>query len=103
MSYQSKFASNDIELLFDAILKLKNKEECYRLFEDLCTVKEVLDMAQRIKVAKLLDQKTPYHVIVDETHASTATISRVNKSLLYGADGYKLIIAKLKEELDKKE
>jgi len=73
------------------------------LFEDLCTVKEVLDMAQRIKVAKLLDQKTPYHVIVDETHASTATISRVNKSLLYGADGYKLIIAKLKEELDKKE
>ena len=101
MTYQSKFASNDIELLFDAILKLENKEECYRLFEDLCTIKEVMDMAQRIKVAKLLDHKVPYHVIVDETHASTATISRVNKSLMYGADGYKLIISRLKEEKDK--
>ncbi len=97
MSYQSKFASNDIELLFEAILKLENKEECYRLFEDLCTVKEVMDMAQRIKVAKLLNQKTPYHTIVDETHASTATISRVNKSLLYGAEGYHLIISRLED------
>ncbi|PKK97157.1 MAG: TrpR-like protein YerC/YecD [Tenericutes bacterium HGW-Tenericutes-3] len=103
MSYQSKFASKDIDLLFDAILKLENKEECYRLFEDLCTIKEVMDMAQRIRVAKLLDQKVPYHTIVDETHASTATISRVNKSLMYGADGYKIIIDRLKEQQKKKE
>ncbi len=93
--YQSKFASEDIELLFDAVLKLENKEECYRFFEDLCTIKEIQDMGQRMKVVKMLDAKVPYQVISSETHASTATISRINKSLHYGADGYRLILNKL--------
>jgi len=93
--YQSKFASDEIELLFEAVLKLENKEECYRFFEDLCTIKEIQDMGQRMKVVKMLDQKVPYQIISNETHASTATISRVNKSLNYGADGYRLILSKL--------
>jgi TrpR-related protein YerC/YecD len=96
MSYTSKFAHEDMELLFDAILALEDKSECYRFFEDLCTIKEIQDMAQRIKVADMLDKKTPYHQIVTETHASTATISRVNKALVYGAEGYKTILHKLK-------
>lgn len=95
MSYQSRFSNADIELLFEAILKLENKEECYRFFEDLCTIKEIQDMAQRIHVVKMLDAKIPYQVISNETHASTATISRVNKSLHYGADGYRIILEKL--------
>lgn len=93
--YQSKFASEEIELLFEAILKLENKEDCYRFFEDLCTIKEIQDMGQRMKVVKMLDQKVPYQIISNETHASTATISRVNKSLHYGADGYRLILNRI--------
>ena len=99
MTYQSKFASKDIDGLFDVILRLKTREECYRFFEDLCTVKEVQDMAQRLRVAIMLDQKISYQVISAETHASTATISRVNKALIYGADGYKLIMNKLNAEV----
>jgi len=95
MPYTSKYANKDIEDLFDAILKLKTKEECYRFFEDLCTVKEVQDMAQRLRVAFLLNQKVSYQLISQETHASTATISRVNKALIYGADGYRLILDQL--------
>jgi TrpR-related protein YerC/YecD len=95
MSYTSKYASKDIDGLFDAILKLKTREECYRFFEDLCTVKEVQDMAQRLRVAIMLDHKISYQIISAETHASTATISRVNKALVYGADGYKLILQKM--------
>lgn len=101
MSYKSKFANEDIELLFEAILKLESKDECYRLFEDLCTIKEIMDMAQRIKVAKMLNHKIPYHVIVEDTHASTATISRVNKALLYGAEGYTMILKKILSESKK--
>ena len=97
MTYKPKFANEDMELLFDAVLSLENKDECYRFFEDLCTIKEIQDMAQRLKVAHLLDQKTPYHQIVTETHASTATISRVNKALIYGADGYKIILNKTRK------
>jgi TrpR-related protein YerC/YecD len=97
MTYKPKFANDDMELLFDAVLSLENKDECYRFFEDLCTIKEIQDMAQRLKVAHLLDQKTPYHQIVTETHASTATISRVNKALIYGADGYKTILNKTRK------
>jgi len=97
MAYQSKFANQDIELLFDAILKLESKEECYRFFEDLCTIKEIQDMGQRMRVVSMLSEKVPYQIISNETHASTATISRVNKSLHYGADGYQIILGKLKE------
>jgi TrpR-related protein YerC/YecD len=95
LSYQSKFANTDIDYLFEAILALRTKEDCYRLFEDLCTVKEVRDMALRLKVAKLLHSKVSYQIIMGEIQASTATIGRVNKSLRYGADGYKLIFDRL--------
>lgn len=98
MTYASKYASKDIDELFDIILMLKTREECYRFFEDLCTVKEVQDMAQRLRVAIMLDQKISYQHISNETHASTATISRVNKALLYGADGYKLILQKIQNK-----
>ncbi|MCF7924678.1 MAG: hypothetical protein K9L64_06230 [Candidatus Izimaplasma sp.] len=95
--YKSRFANQDIDELFKAVLKLDSLEECYRFFEDLCTIKEVLDMSQRLKVAKMLNDKKPYHEIADETKASTATISRVNKSLIYGAEGYHLIFNKTKD------
>ncbi|MDA3931432.1 MAG: YerC/YecD family TrpR-related protein [Tenericutes bacterium] len=96
--YKSRFGNKDIDDLFTAILKLENRGECYRLFEDLCTIKEVQDMAQRLKVAKLLQNKVSYQEITKETKASTATISRVNKSLIYGAEGYHLIMKKLNDE-----
>lgn len=98
MSYQSKFQSQDLDLLFDAILALENKEECYRFFEDLCTVNELQDLGQRIRVALLLDDHVSYTHITQETHASTATISRVNRALSYGADGYKLILKKIRNK-----
>ncbi len=98
MSYQSKFQSQDLDLLFDAILALENKEECYRFFEDLCTVNELQDLGQRIRVALLLDDHISYAHITQETHASTATISRVNRALSYGADGYKLILKKIRNK-----
>ena len=95
--YQSKFGNLDIDHLYEAILSLETQEECYRFFEDLCTVKEIFDMAQRLKVAKMLKDKRPYTEIVTETKASTATISRVNKSLIYGAEGYHLYFNKIKQ------
>jgi len=98
MPYKSKFTNQDIEYLYEAILKLENSEECQRFFEDVCTVNEIFEMAQRLKVAKMLDTGMPYHQIVSETKASTATISRVSKSLIYGAEGYHLILKKLKDE-----
>lgn len=97
MSYQSKFQSEDLDLLFDAVLSLENKEECYRFFEDLCTINELQDLGQRMKVALLLDHHHSYTHITQETHASTATISRVNRALSYGADGYKLVLKKIKK------
>ncbi|HKL47614.1 MAG TPA: YerC/YecD family TrpR-related protein [Candidatus Izemoplasmatales bacterium] len=96
--YRSKFANEDIDYLYEAILKLKSVEECYRFFEDLCTINEVLDMSQRLKVAKMLQAKKPYQDITEKTKASTATISRVNKSLIYGAEGYHLIFDRLDQE-----
>jgi TrpR-related protein YerC/YecD len=95
--YKSRFANEDIDELYADILKLETVEECYRFFEDLCTIKEVQDMSQRLKVAKMLQEKKPYQEIVDVTKASTATISRVNKSLIYGAEGYHLLFKKLEE------
>lgn len=96
MSYKSKFSTNEIEQLFEAVLTLETVEECYKFFEDICTIKEVQDMSQRLTVAKLLDQGVSYQNISKETLASSATISRVAKSLSYGADGYKLVLEKLK-------
>ncbi|KGF10208.1 Uncharacterized protein conserved in bacteria [Urinicoccus massiliensis] len=95
MAYQSKIKSENTDALFDAILSLKNKEECYRFFEDICTVKELQSIAQRLEVVKLLVSKKTYHDIEEETGASTATISRINRALNYGADGYKLVLERL--------
>jgi TrpR-related protein YerC/YecD len=98
MSYKSKFANQDIDELFEMMLKLETVEECYRFFEDLCTIKEIFDMAQRLKVAKMLQDKHSYQDIVNETKASTATISRVAKSLTYGAEGYHTLFKKTEKK-----
>ncbi|MEG0918420.1 MAG: YerC/YecD family TrpR-related protein [Bacilli bacterium] len=95
MSFHSKFKSEEMDELFEAILSLENIDECYRLFEDLCTINELHSICQRLQVAKMLNQKRTYIEIEKETKASTATISRVNKSLTYGADGYKLIFERI--------
>jgi TrpR-related protein YerC/YecD len=97
MPYRSKFASKDIEKLFKTIIQLDTVGECYRFFEDVCTIKEVQDMAQRLKVAQMLQNKYSYQDIVAETKASTATISRVAKSLTYGAEGYHMIFKKMEK------
>ena len=83
------------DALCEALLSLKTKEEGYAFLEDICTIREVLDIAQRLSVAQMLDQGVSYSVISQQTGASTATISRVNKSVLYGNDGYKTVIERL--------
>ena len=99
----NKLRDPNIEFLFDVVLTLENREDCYQFFEDLCTVLELKSMAQRLAVAKLLTDKKVYSEIVSETGASTATISRVNRSLIYGCDGYDLVFNRLKNnESDKK-
>ena len=84
--------------LFEAVLTLKDSEDCYRFFEDICTINEIHAIAQRLQVAKLLSEKKTYNEIESMTSASTATISRINKCLVYGADGYKRVLARLKEK-----
>ena len=96
MSYDSKFKSEETELFFDAILTLKDKEDCYRFFEDISTISELKAIAQRIHIAKLLAEDSTYVDIKSETGASTATISRVAKCLNYGADGYKIVLSRMK-------
>ncbi len=83
--------------LFETLLRLKSVEECYALFEDLCTIKELKDMAQRLQVAGLLDQGMKYQEVAEITGVSSATISRVNKCLQYGAGGYRQAIEKMKK------
>lgn len=87
----NKIHTEAVDDLFDAILTLKDKEECYRFFEDICTVNELLSISQRFAVAKMLKDKRTYHDIAEKTGASTATISRVNRSLNYGNDGYDIV------------
>ncbi len=84
-----------VDELFEAILALQDKEECYRFFEDVCTANELLSISQRLEVAKMLTQKKTYLEIAEKTGASTATISRVNRSLLYGMDGYAMILERI--------
>ena len=81
-----------VDHLFEAVLQLKNKEECYLFFEDVCTVNELLSLSQRFEVARMLTQNKTYLEIAEQTGASTATISRVNRSLNYGSDGYQRLI-----------
>ena len=86
----------NLEFLFNAILQLEDIEECYDFYEDICTVQELRTLGQLIVVAKMLSEKSVYTDIVNETGASTATISRVNRSLQYGCDGYDKIFERLK-------
>lgn len=95
MEYNSKIKNPQTDGFFEAVLKLENMEECYRFFEDVCTAKEIQAIAQRLEVAKLLKANKTYNEIEGETGASTATISRINRSLNYGSDGYKLVFKKL--------
>ena len=101
MSYDSKFKKDDIDELFKAILLLEDEEDCYRFFEDICTINEIHAIAQRLQVAKLLSENKTYNEIEGITKASTATISRINKCLVYGADGYQRILARMKEAEEK--
>ena len=88
--------------LFDAILSLENKEECYRFFEDVCTVNELLSLSQRYEVARMLRAQKTYLDIAEKTGASTATISRVNRSLNYGNDGYDMVFERVSVDDDAK-
>lgn len=81
--------SPGLDELFDAILSLRNREDCYRFFEDLCTVKELTDMAQRLEGARLLAAGESYAAVAEKTQMSSATISRINRCLRYGAGGYR--------------
>lgn len=90
-----KIKSEAVDQLFDAILSLQSKEECYDFFEDLCTVNELLSLSQRFEVAAMLKNHKTYLEIAEKTGASTATISRVNRSLNYGSDGYEMVFERL--------
>ena len=90
-----KIRTEAVDSLFEAILTLENKEECYSFFEDLCTVNELLSLSQRFEVATMLRRHDTYLKIAEKTGASTATISRVNRSLNYGDDGYALVFARM--------
>jgi TrpR-related protein YerC/YecD len=92
--------SDDIRDLFRAIVTLETEEECRMFFEDVCTVREIIEIAQRLKVAKLLKNKVSYNTINRETGVSTATISRVSRCLDYGSGGYRLILERLEEGKD---
>lgn len=93
-----KLKEINAEFFFKAVLALQNMDECYAFFEDLCTVQELKAISQRLLVAKMLSDRYVYSDIVAATGASTATISRVNRSLTYGCDGYKIVFDRLKDE-----
>ena len=90
-----KIKTQAVDHLFDAILCLESKEECYTFFEDVCTINELLSLSQRFEVAKMLREQKTYLEIAEKTGASTATISRVNRSLNYGNDGYDLVFNRM--------
>ena len=95
-----KIHTIEVDAFFDAILMLKDREECYRFFEDALTVKEILDIAQRLKAAKMLKSGRSYTEVIAETGMSTATISRVSKALERGAGGYDLVISRVEDKND---
>jgi TrpR-related protein YerC/YecD len=98
--YESKIKNATVDRLFEAILQLKDIDECYRFFEDLCTINEIKSLAQRLEVAEMLRNGETYNEIAERTGASTATISRVNRCLEYGAGGYQLILDRLNSGQD---
>ena len=93
-----KLRTEAVDFLFDAVLSLKDREECYTFFEDVCTINEILSLSQRFEVAKMLREQKTYLEIAEKTGASTATISRVNRSLNYGNDGYDMVFARIAEK-----
>ena len=93
--YDSKIQSPETDLLFRAILALKTEEDCYHFFEDVCTIKEIRDIAQRLEVARLLKSGETVAAIAQRTGASTTTVSRVNRCLHYGTGGYDLVMDKI--------
>lgn len=90
-----KLRGKTLDQLFEAILSLKDKEECYRFFDDLCTMGEIQSLAQRLEVARMLREGFTYHKIETETGASTATISRVKRCINYGNDGYQMTLDRI--------
>ncbi|KAJ52895.1 TrpR-related protein YerC/YecD [Clostridium tetanomorphum] len=95
--YRSKVESEDMDFLCKAILSLETIEECYRFFDDICTINEIQALAQRMQVANMLKKKKTYQDISSSTGASTATISRVNRCLNYGSDGYNIVLRRLED------
>ena len=101
--HKARFASGQVDALCDALVALETRDDAYRLLEDLCTIVEVQAMAQRLAVARLLRGGAKYAEIVKETGASTATISRVNRCLNYGAEGYAKTLDKLEKREDRQD
>ncbi|GAK03660.1 His repressor [Geomicrobium sp. JCM 19037] len=93
-----KLRGKELDQLFQAVLSLKDLEECYQFFDDLCTVNEVQSLAQRLEVARMLQSGSTYHKIEVETGASTATISRVKRCLNYGNDSYQMTLDRVHSE-----
>ena len=95
-----KIRKEAMDHLFDAILCLRDREECYTFFEDICTINELLSLSQRFEVARMLREKNTYTEISEKTGASTATISRVNRCLVYGNDGYAMVMDRLDQKAE---
>lgn len=98
MNYRYKIQNEEIDKLFEAILELKTVEDCYRFFDDLCTVNEIEAFGQRLEVAKMLFKKMTYQEIEKVTGISAATISKISKSFSFGPGGYEMIIKRLEEK-----
>ena len=98
-----KIKTEAVDHLFQAVLALKSIDECYAFFEDVCTVNELLSLSQRYEVAKMLREKKTYLEIAEQTGASTATISRVNRSLNYGNDGYDMVFERIDKDEEQKD
>lgn len=98
----NKLRGKELDQLFQAVLSLKNLEECYRFFDDLCTINEIQSLSQRLDVARMLRDGNTYHRIEAETGASTATISRVKRCLNFGNDTYEMVFERIKEENSEK-
>jgi TrpR-related protein YerC/YecD len=94
----NKLRGKELDQLFNAVLSLQDLEECYRFFDDLCTINEIQSLAQRLDVARMLREGNTYHKIETETGASTATISRVKRCLNFGNDTYEMVLERIKED-----
>lgn len=94
-TYKSNLKNKEMDYLMEAILSLKDKEDCYRFFEDICTINEIKAIDQRLQVARMLKDGKTYTEVAKLTGASTATISRVNKCINYGSDGYNRVISRI--------